>query len=190
MRIGNGFIDRIYQAEVFHKIEMKGHIQDIQFGGRLTKGDTFLIGEGDTEKFYLTKYHDGAIELWERRHIRNSSQEHTIVTINRYEADCIYRLVDLIYEVIFTDYEPDEETEEDEEEADTSDGMPQFLRWTHDRKREFVRLRLIDKMKLTDISKKMDLRITQIKGIQKYYRSGKMKDVVDEVLGQNSSLSR
>jgi hypothetical protein len=186
MRIGNDKLKRDYRSEIFRKIEMKNPIQDIQFNGRLSKGDTYLIGEGVREKFYITQFHDGSVELWKRRFQRSAYIEETIVCLTDYEVDCIYKMIDVFYEMIMNDYEPTEEMEKSiEEAADTVERAAEktgTVIWTDDLKNEFLHLRIIKQMKLSEIAKDMGMRKGQIKGIQKYYKSGRMDHLVKDML--------
>lgn len=103
MRMGNDFLSRQYKNVKFEKIEKKSDLQDLQFGGRLSKGDTYLIGEGDKEKFFLTQYKDGSVELWMRKMLRNTLTEETIVCLTEYEAECIYTMIDNIFMVLLAE---------------------------------------------------------------------------------------
>jgi len=57
--------------------------------------------------------------------------------------------------------------------------------WTREMKEEFIRNRLIKKMSLKQISDKMALRLTQVKGMQKYYKAGALDDIVTEMFDED-----
>ena len=56
--------------------------------------------------------------------------------------------------------------------------------WTHEMKEDFIRNRLINKMSLKQISDKMGMRLTQVKGMQKYYNAGALDNIVKEMFDE------
>lgn len=92
MRMGNNFLSRIYDTRIMKKIELKSEQQNRQFGDRLTKGDTYHIGDNGKERFFITIYHDGSIELWVKRIVRSNIIEETICALTDYEVNCINQL--------------------------------------------------------------------------------------------------
>ena len=190
-RIGKDFIQRAYDSEMFKKIEYVSDIQDRQYGGRLSKGDTYLIGKNDNEMFYLTNYNDSSMELWRRRRVRSGFQEDTIVILNNYESNCIYRMIECLYDIMFIDSDTDDDsahTDKDSGAEDTrkkddsnntiSSSSGNASKWDDDKKVEFLRKRLIEEKTLSMISREMGIRIGQVKGLQKYYKDGKFDDLV------------
>ena len=61
----------------------------MNYGGRLTKGETWIMGRSDKSTYYMTKYTDGAVEIWVRHKTRAGYLEETVVGLLKYEVECL-----------------------------------------------------------------------------------------------------
>ena len=81
-----------YDNVDFKEIPCMNQWQNRVYEGKLDKGKTYLIGNNQYEKFYLTYFTEGEIEFWVR-HVNPNGTAHTksIMKLSKFEIGTILR---------------------------------------------------------------------------------------------------
>jgi hypothetical protein len=64
------------------------------------------------------------------------------------------------------------------------------IKWTPEMKRVFIKLRIIDKLTQKQIAERMNLRLCQVKGVQKDLVNGKLRGFEKDVLKEQNKKER
>jgi len=144
-RIGNNYLSRTYNTKTIEKIVKQSEIQDIQYNRRLSMGDTFFIGENQKQRFFLTRYEDGAVEIWTKIQHRSGFTEEVIVCLNEYEVACINTVCENI----------------------SNGGRLNY-------NRDAVLADLKNGLSVGKVSKKHGIKMGQAAGVKKMWREGKL----------------